>query len=49
MHINEYVATQLHKMREVEARAQIHPNRTIAEYILQQKQEIMRSRKKHQR
>ena len=46
MHINEYVAMQLHKMREIEMRTHLNTNRAVAEAIMLEKQEIRKARKK---
>ena len=45
MHINEYVAMQLHKMREIEIRTHLSTNQAISEAMMQQKQELKKSRK----
>ena len=45
MHANDYVALQLHKMREAEMRANLHVPAAVAEAIRLEKQEILRLRK----
>lgn len=45
MQANEYVVMQLHKLREVEARANLHVTPAVAEAILLEKREILRLRK----